>query len=277
MSASVFLVILFAAALHALWNAIVKGSGDTYLTTALVGLSAAVISAVALPFLTQPAPASWPFLATSVVLQSAYYFLIAATYGAADMSLAYPLMRGTAPMIVAVVSATWLGEHLAAGTWAGIALICLGVTGMAFVRRHGNPKGIGLALANAVIIAAYTITDGLGARASGAPAAYTMWLAMLTAVPLLAWVLATRATAFRRYFAGNVGFGFVGGAATLVSYGLALWAMTVAPVAVVAALRETSILFATAIAVLFLKEKATPARLAAVGVIAAGAIVLRLA
>jgi drug/metabolite transporter (DMT)-like permease len=278
MSATVFLVILFAAALHALWNAIVKGGGDTYLTASLVWLSAAIVSALALPFLAQPAPASWPFLAVSVVLQTVYCFLIAATYRRADMSLAYPLMRGTAPLIVAVVGAGWLAEHLNAASWAGIALICLGVVGMALAsRRVDNPRGIGLALANAVVIAAYTVTDGLGARASGSPAAYTMWLALLTAVPLTGWVLATRASAFGRYLRGNAALGFVGGVATLTAYGLALWAMTVAPVAVVAALRETSILFATAIAVLVLGEKPTPARLLAILLIAGGAIVLRLA
>jgi drug/metabolite transporter (DMT)-like permease len=278
MSATVFLAILFAAALHALWNAIVKGASDTLLTTALVGLSAAIVSAVALPFLVQPAPASWPFLAVSAVLQTTYYFLIAATYRAADMSLAYPLMRGSAPLIVAVASATWVGETLSAAAWAGIALISLGVGGMALAGRgRSDPRGIALALANAVVIAAYTITDGLGARQSGSPASYAMWLSVLTAIPLLGFVMATRAGAFRRYLAGNVGLGFVGGVATLTAYGLALWAMTLAPVAVVAALRETSILFAAAIAVFVLKEKATPVRLAAAGVIALGAVVLRLA
>ena len=278
MSAAVFSVILFAALLHATWNAIVKQSSDTFLTAVLFGLSAAVVSAVALPFLPQPAPASWPFLLISMVPQTAYYFLVAATYRAADMSQAYPLMRGTAPLIVAVASALWLRETLSLVAWTGIALLCLGVIGMALATgRGGDPKGVGLALTNAAVIAAYTLSDGVGVRLSGSPAAYTMWLCLLTALPLLAWVLTTRATAFARYLAGNLHLGIIGGIGTLTSYGLALWAMTLAPVAVVAALRETSILFATAIAALVLKERVAPARLAAICVIAAGAAVLRLA
>jgi drug/metabolite transporter (DMT)-like permease len=127
-----------------------------------------------------------------------------------------------------------------------------------------------------VVIAAYTISDGLGVRASGSPVAYTMWLTILTALPLIAWV-ATYRPDFAAYARRHAGLGLVGGAATLTSYGLALWAMTLAPVAVVAALRETSILFGTAIAALVLKERISPLRLAAIGLIAAGAIALRLA
>jgi len=278
MSATVFSIILFAAFCHAVWNAIVKSATDKVMTAVMVAGSAAAIAAVALPFLTQPAPASWPYIAIATLLQIAYYFLVAAAYRGADMSQAYPLMRGTAPLLVATASALWLHEGLSLEAWAGIGLISAGVIGTAFAARGGgSSRGIAFALVNAIVIAGYTITDGVGVRLSGAPAGYIMWGFLLTGVPLVLWMTITRPTAFRRYAASNLHLGAIGGVGTLVSYGLALWAMTVAPVAIVAALRETAILFAVAIAALVLKERITPARLAAIAVIAVGAAVLRLA
>lgn len=277
MPLSVFGIVLFAALLHASWNSIVKGAPDKLLTTILVAASAAVISALALPFLAQPARESWPFLAASTVLQVGYYLLVARAYRGADMSQAYPLMRGTAPLIVALVSRFWLHEHLSTAAWAGVALICGGVLSLALAGRGTSGKGVRAALLNAFVIAGYTLIDGAGVRASAAPAAYTLWLNLLSGAPLLIWVLAARWRTFLPYARANLHFGIIGGLGTLTSYGLALWAMTHAPVAVIAALRETSILFAAAIAVFVLREKPTPARIASALLIAAGAVVLRLA
>ena len=276
MSATVFAIILFAALCHATWNAIVKSAADKTLTAILVAATAAVIAAVALPFLPQPAAASWPYIGFATLLQIVYYALVAAAYRGADMSQAYPLMRGTAPLLVAVTGAAWLGENLPLPAWIGIGLISAGVIGTAF-GAHGNRRGIAFALANAVVIAGYTIADGVGVRLSGAPSGYIMWGFLLTGVPLVLYALLTRRVEFLRYVADNFRLGIVGGIGTLISYGLALWAMTVAPVAIVAALRETAILFAVGIAALVLKERVRPPALAAVAVIAAGAIVLRLA
>lgn len=277
MPLSVFGLVLFAALLHAGWNAIVKGAPDKLLTTILVAGSAAAISALALPFLAQPARESWPFLTASTVLQVGYYLLVARAYRGADMSQAYPLMRGTAPLIVAVVSRFWLGEQLSVAATVGIALICGGVISLALGVRATSAQGVRAALLNAVVIAGYTLIDGAGARASGAPVAYTLWLNLLSGTPLLAWALAVRRPAFLTYAGARWPLGLIGGWATLTSYGLALWAMTHAPVAVIAALRETSILFATAIAVFVLRERLSPGRILAALLIAAGAVVLRVA
>jgi drug/metabolite transporter (DMT)-like permease len=278
MSAAVFSIVLFGAACHAVWNAIVKSAPDTYLTAVLVAMFAGIIGAIAVPFLTQPAQASWPFLASGLILQIVYYRLVGAAYRAADMSQAYPLMRGTAPLIVAVATALWLGEHLSLTAWLGILLISGGVIGTALgAWRGSNLKGVLLALANACVIATYTINDGIGVRLSGSPAAYTMWLCIAAAIPLAGRELIARPAVFRAYVVRNAHLGLIGGAGTLVSYGLALWAMTLAPVAVVAALRETAIIFATAIAAFVLRERVTGQRLAAIALIVAGAIVLRLA
>jgi drug/metabolite transporter (DMT)-like permease len=278
MPIGVFAIVLFAAALHASWNAIVKGGGDKLLTTVLITTSAALIGAIALPALRQPDAASWPFILASCVFQVAYFVLLARTYQVADMSQTYPLMRGTAPLLVALVSVLALGAHLTATMWIGVAIICLGVLGMAARGGRENRKGVAFALANAVVIAGYTLIDGLGVRRSGAPAAYTLWIFVVSGVPLAAWALRTRdSTALREYVCRNWHFGLIGGVGTLASYGLALWAMTVAPIAVVAALRETSILFGVIISGLLLKEHVGLARLAAACTIALGAAVLRLA
>jgi drug/metabolite transporter (DMT)-like permease len=275
MQVVVFASVLLAAFLHAAWNAVVKGAGDKLLTAIVVAGSAALIAALVLPFLPQPDPASWPYIATSASIHVVYFVMIAYAYHLADMSQTYPLMRGTAPFLVAAVSALVLRESLPSLSWIGISLISFGVLSMVSIKQEGDGKGIALALFNAVIIASYTLVDGFGVRHSDASTAYTLWVFLLTGVPLVCWVIvANRRRAFR-HIGANWVVGLLGGSGPLVAYSLVLWAMTKAPVAVVAALRETSILFGTIISVLVLKER-LGRRLAAACIIALGAIVLRL-
>ncbi len=279
MSSLVFVAILCGAALHASWNAIVKGGADKLMTTVLVAAASGAVAVVVLPFLAQPARASWPFLGASAALQVLYFTLVASAYRATDMSRAYPLMRGLAPALVAVFGATVLGEPLPPLAWAGVALVSLGVFAMAFAFTGvaGSRRGTLIALANAGVIAAYTLVDGAGVRVSGAAVGYATWLFLLNAIPLVAWALLARRRAFLAHARANLGRGLAGGFGNLGSYGLALWAMTLAPVAVVAALRETSILFGMAIAGLVLGEHIGLARLAAAALIVVGAVGLRLA
>ncbi|MNO78519.1 EamA-like transporter family protein [compost metagenome] len=274
---SVYGVVLFAALLHAAWNAIVKGGSDKLLSTVLITTTAAVLAAPILPFLPQPAPSSWPFLAASVVLQVVYFALVARIYHIADMSQTYPVMRGTAPLLVALLSIFLLDDHLSPTAIFGIAVICAGILCMGAWRQRGSRAGLALALLNAGVIAGYTLVDGIGVRRSDAPIAYTLWIFLLTGLILGAWALFARRRDFIGYIGANWRLGLVGGFGTTASYGMALWAMTLAPVAVIAALRETSILFGTLIAGLLLKESMTPLRIIGAGVIAAGAVALRLA
>jgi drug/metabolite transporter (DMT)-like permease len=272
----VFLAVLLAAFLHAAWNAIVKSAGDKFLTTIIVATSAAVLAAVLLPLLSQPDAGSWGYIAASALIHVVYFMLIALAYHLADMSQAYPLMRGTAPFLVALVGAFALGEKLSSAAWIGICLISLGVLSLVGLKQEGDGKGIALALFNAVVIASYTLIDGSGVRLSGSPVAYTLWVFLLTGVPLGAWAIATSGRAAFARAGLDWRIGLIGGMGTLAAYSLVLWAMTAAPVAVVAALRETSIVFGTAISGLVLKERVGAARLAAVCIIALGAIALRL-
>lgn len=283
MSGTVVAVVLFAALLHASWNAIVKSGKDTFLSTVLVSVGAALISLAVLPFIPSPAPASWPYLLASAVAQLAYYSLLAAAYKAGDMSHAYPLMRGSAPLLVALASWPLLGERLSAMQTGAVGCICAGILGLYVAARRpaaaGAPSNTGrataFALGNACVIASYTLIDGIGVRLSAAPAAYTMWIFVLNGAGLLLWTLLRRRAGLLAYAKTQWHLAAFGGFGTLASYGLALWAMTQAPVAAIAALRETSILFAIAIAALFLREKISPRRYLAIALIAAGAVLMR--
>ena len=284
MSGLVVAIVLFAALLHASWNAIVKSGKDTFLSTVLVSVGAALISLAVLPFVEAPAPASWPYLAASAVAQLAYYSLLAAAYQAGDMSHAYPLMRGSAPLLVALASWPLIGERLSAMQMGAVACICAGIFGLYFAARlpataavrKNTGRATAFALGNACVIASYTLIDGIGVRLSGAPAAYTMWIFVLNGAGLLLWTVLRRPADLLAYAQTQWHLAALGGVGTLASYGLALWAMTQASVAAIAALRETSILFAIAIAALFLREKISPRRYLAIGLIAAGAVLMRM-
>jgi len=277
MPASVLAAVLGAALLHAAWNAAIKAEPDKLLAACAVAFGAALLGALALPFLPAPNAASWPYIAASGVLQVLYYLLLAATYRDADISHAYPLMRGTAPVLVALLNSG--SEPLApvqllalALVCAGGAVICIGAGGLRASRRASL-----LALLTALTIAAYTLVDGLGVRRSGAPAAYTAWLFLLTGLGVALSCRRRLGGALPRYLMARPLLALGGGLATAGSYGVALWAMTIAPIAVVAALRETSIVFAAAIAAWVLRERVGPARIAGAVLVAGGAAVLRLA
>ncbi len=286
MAPSVVAIVLCGALLHAGWNALVKKGRDPFLSSVLVASGAGLISLPLLPFLAQPAAASWPYALASTVIHYAYYGLLAAAYRHGDMSHAYPLMRGSAPLLVALSSVPLLGEHLSVTQYAAVACISGGIFGLWFATRpaapddastHSRRRATVYALLNALVIATYTLIDGLGARASTAPAAYVMWLHILSAIGLLAWCLLRCPRELHAYVKRFWKVAILGGAGTLGAYGLALWAMTVAPLAAVAALRETSILFAALIAKFFLSERIGSKRALAIAAIAAGAVLMRLA
>lgn len=277
MSGAVLAAVLCAALMHAGWNTMLKARGDAFLSTVAVAASAGILCALLLPFLPQPDAASWPFIAASSLAQVLYYALLMATYREGDISHAYPLMRGCAPPIVALLGLAFGGERLAAPQWLAIALISGGVLTMYAGVRHGAPharRTTLLALATACVIAAYTLVDGIGVRRSGAPAGYTLWIFLFTAIGVL--LLTRRRRAELLPFVRRHPLLLGGGAMSVGSYGVALWAMTQAPVAVVAALRETSILFATAIALFILGERVGVLRLLGAALIACGAAAIRL-
>jgi drug/metabolite transporter (DMT)-like permease len=272
--------VLLGALLHAGWNAIVKSGTDKLLDTVLVASGTAVIGATVLAFVSLPDAGSWPYIAGSAAIHVVYFLLVASAYRLGDMSYAYPLMRGSAPLVLALFSAALFGERLTAAGWAGVVLICGGVLALAIVCRdpaRTAAEPTAFALANALVIAAYTSVDGLGVRLSGDPAAYTVSVFVLDVPPLVLWALWRRpARQVLRHVRTRWAWGLAGGAATLTSYGLSLWAMTQAPIAAVAALRETSVLFGVVIAGALLGERFGPLRYAAAATIVVGTVALRL-
>ena len=281
MSLTVFFVVLAAAAIHASWNAILKGAaGNALMTTIMVAGVSGAISAFALPFLPPPAPASYPYLAVTTVVQLGYYVLLANAYRVGDMSRTYPIMRGTAPLLLVGPAVLFLGETIGPAGWIGMALVSAGILSLLLVRpaqgaARPSPAGAVYALLNAVTIATYTFIDGAGVRVAGS-LSYILWLFILTGGLLVLWALVARRAQFIATVRSSLPRATLAGLGNLASYALILWAMTQAPIPLVAALRETSILFGTAIAALVLHEKVGPWRIAAACIIATGAMTLRL-
>lgn len=272
--------VLAAALLHASWNALIKSGRDPVLDTALVALAG---TGVALPFATvvpPPEPAAWPYLATSVAVHLGYYSAVAGAYRAGDLSHGYPIMRGTAPLLVALVTWLWIGERLSAQAWSGILLICVGVLSLALVKdrrgRGASGTATAWALGCAAIIGIYTLADGAGVRVAGGAERYVVWLFLFMGLPFGLLVLAWKPGALVRHARAHWARGLAGATLSALSYGIALWAMTRAPVAVVAALRETSVIFAALIGAMLLKEGRLGRRLAGAAIVLAGLVALKL-
>jgi drug/metabolite transporter (DMT)-like permease len=273
-SLPVTLAVLGAALLHAGWNALLKSSADKQLDTVAISVGAGIVGLAVAPWLAFPAPESWPWLAGSAVVHIFYFMLLAGAYHWGELSYVYPIMRGGGPVIVALVGAAVFGEVLPLAPTLGVALVCAGIVAFASGRAHR--RATLFALANAAVIAAYTVIDAKGARASGSPVAYTMWFFVANALVIYAYAGLRRGAEVPRYLARNWTRILIGAVFTTGAYGIALWAMTRAPVALVAVLRETSVIFAALFGALFLGEKFTHRRLVATGAVLAGLITLRL-
>jgi drug/metabolite transporter (DMT)-like permease len=274
----VTLAVLGAALAHATWNAMIKSSRDILLDMTLITFLAGVVAAPLLLFVAAPAPASWPYIAASVASHIGYYVALVGAYRAGDLSHGYPIMRGVAPLIVSVCALAWLGEAPSTMEWVGVLLICGGVLSLGLAGFHWRDSRASTlwALTNAVIIATYTLIDAAGVRASGSAAGYVLWLFVLDAIPFPLMVLALKKRELVVYVKRYWLRGLVGGALSSGAYGVALWAMTRAPVAAVAALRETSVVFAALIGAWLLKEGHISRRLAGAATVAAGVIALKL-
>lgn len=277
-SLGVTLAVLGAGFLHALWNALLKSAaGEALLDTALIVAGASAVCLPLLPFVPLPARDAWPFAMASMVIHFGYYVMLAGAYQRGDLSFAYPLMRGVAPLLVTVLGVVFLSERLDWQTVTGIALISAGIITIAwFASGTHTLAAAGFALGNAVIIAVYTLIDGAGARVAGNPWSYAVWLMCIEGPPFVAWVVWKRGRPAADYLLTRWRRGVLGGSASIAAYAIVLWAMTLAPVAVVAALREVSVVFAALMGTLFLKESFGWKRLAGAVGVAAGVAALRL-
>jgi drug/metabolite transporter (DMT)-like permease len=278
-SLPVALSVLGAALLHAGWNAFLKSGEDKELDAIGIAVGSGAVALVVAPFVGFPGSASWPWLAASAIVHIAYFRLLAGAYRHGDLSFTYPIMRGGGPLLVALAGVVAFGEVLPWAETAGVLLISAGILAFA-THRSPDPgalrKPLAFALANACVIATYTLIDAKGARVSGAPVAYALWFFVANGAVMLALGCAQRGLAAPRHLLRRWRFTFVGGAGAVLAYAIALWAMTQAPVALVAALRETSVVFAALIGALFLREPFTARRSAATLIVLAGLVALRI-
>ena len=276
----VFAAVLFAALCHASWNSLLKIRLDPFAANALITVASGLIAAAALPFVGVAPVVSWPWLVASIILHLAYYYGLTEAYRTGDLSQVYPIARGAAPLMTAVISTTALGEDIGVFGWIGILSLVSGVFLLSI--RGGRDltgidrRAVGFAFFTAVTICGYSLTDGIGARVSGNAHAYAALLFLLDGSCMAVVALWRRGqsivTEARIYWKT----GLFGGALSVTSYWIAIWAMTVAPIAIVAALRETSVLFAAVISVVILKEQLRPARVIAALMIVFGLALIRL-
>ncbi len=274
------LAILFAAALHATWNALVKSGGDRLIVLAAVNLVGFIIGGVGIHLLPLPAPASWPYLALSAVLHTGYYAVLLKAYRHGDLSHVYPLARGSAPLWITLGAALFLGEVLPPTAIVGISLACGGIMYLSFEGGPpwaGNRPATTYAFVTGAFIAAYSLADGMGVRLAESAPSFILWLSFLDGWPIALFAIITRRGQFAAYLSREWRYCLGGGVSAMVAYGLVIYAMSASALGAVSALRETSVIMAALIGVFFLRERASRFRVVAAGFVCLGVITLNLA
>jgi drug/metabolite transporter (DMT)-like permease len=271
-------LVLSAALMHALWNVLLRGGRDRFWAASIMSLAAGLPSLAAIPFLPLPAASSWPFLLGSSTVHVVYNLLLVRMYREGDFGHTYPVARGSSPLLIALGGLVFAGEQLRASTFAGVALVSVGILALAVGGSRARAGGALAALATGSSIAVYSLVDGLGVRRSGNAAAYTAWMVLGygIAMPLVfvalrreGWPALWRAPG--REIAKAAG----GGLVSVAGYAIVIWAMEHGPMGPVSALRETSVLFAALLGKIFLREPFTRRKACSAAVIAAGAALLR--
>jgi len=257
MSIEVAGLVLVAAAFHAIWNTLIKIRGDRVIVMMLVTLAGSIFSLLVAPFVDAPVPESWSFLAATILLHTAYHFFLPIAYDHGDLGQVYPIARGSAPLLVAVGALVFTGETLMPRALLGTLCLACGVMALTFERESGvwkKPKPVIYALLTGVLIASYTVVDGMGARQAGSAIGFAVWLTigdgLLTFLIVYIWKGRDALAVARR----NLGTGMVGGVLQVGGYWIIVWALAVAPMAMVSSLRETSVLIAAVISTFILKE-----------------------
>lgn len=275
MSAGVIGLVLASAVMHASWNALLKGGGDRLRSVTVMGMVTSAAAAAIVGFLPAPRAESWICLGLSAVLHVGYNLLLVRSYRDGDLGVAYPIARGSSPMLVTLAAAAVAGERLDATAMLGVGLISLGIMALAREGRPGLSARAWLpAIRTGVAIAAYTVVDGLGARRSGDARSYAAWLFLLFGAPMPLILVARRGRAGAFRIDAEAARSAMGGLVSMVGYAIVIWAASISPMGEVSALRETSVVFAALLGWLFLKERLGWRRLAACLVVAAGAACL---
>ena len=280
MSTTVFIVVIGAALLHAAWNALVKGGADKTLSMGAVIIGHMPLAILALGFVPAPALESLPYLVCGIALHFGYQMFLLLAYQNGDLTQVYPLARGSAPLIVALFSVLVLGVHLENLELLAIAIIGTGIISLTLVRRSDglrNPKAATFALITGLFIASYSLVDGQGARVSGSSVGFFAWLAIANGLLMVLFLAIRHPQTLKAIPKKGMFILLVGGGASFIAYALVTWAFTQAPIALVTALRETSIVFALLIGVFFLKERLDLLKVFSTAMTLIGALLLRYA
>lgn len=278
MSPEIAAIILVAAALHAGWNALIKISGDRIAVMAVMTLVGSLISMILLPFVENPSPESWPLLFVTILLHTGYSFFLAIAYDHGDLGQVYPIARGSAPILVTVGAIVFANEYLATPALIGVACLAVGVMTLTFDKTNGvraNPKAVIYALATGLCIASYTVVDGIGARKADSVLGFAVWLTLGDGLLIFLIALIWKRAKIWRVARENFGKGLAGGAMQVGAYWIIVWALALAPMGMVSALRETSVLFAALISTFILKEGFGVWRFVSAGLITFGIVLGR--
>ena len=280
MTTLVFFAVLLAALLHATWNALIKGASDKHVSMTSVVLGHVVAAVVLFPFVDLPKFESWPYLLGGALLHTGYQFFLLSSYRVGDFTQVYPMARGSAPLMVAMVSVLFLGVELNSAELLGVAVIGCGIISLVFVRNSEglqNRQAALMALGTGVFIASYSLVDGLGARVAETALGFYVWMTTLNAALFALLIERVEPGTVRKSVTSDWRFALFGGGASFAAYALAIWSFTQAPIALVTALRETSIVFALLIGVVFLKERLNLVKLLSTAITLFGAVLLRIA
>lgn len=281
MSTTVFLAVLLAAVLHAVWNALLKHGADKYVGMAGVVVGHTPFALAVLPFVPFPEPAAYPYMTGSVLLHFGYQMFLLWSYRVGDLTQVYPIARGTAPLIVAGFSIAVLGVTLLPNEIIGIIVIAVGLISLSLVRQHSgarNGQAAILAIITGCFIAAYSLNDGLGARAAMTSLGFYSWTTLISALVMAATMMVWKPGVMRRLVqtpSGKRAF-WIGGGASFIAYSIVTWAFTQAPIALVTALRETSIVIALLLGVVFLGERLDIGKVVSTFLTIMGAVIIRL-
>jgi len=272
MTAQVLALVLLAACIHATWNTWLKLAGDRLVVMALMGTGWALFAACWLPFLEPPAAGAWPYLAVSVAVHLAYTLLLVPAYRLIDLSVAYPMIRGTGPVFVTLISLVVLDEAIGVFGALAVLLITGGVLALGWRGASGSYQALLFGFLGGGLVATYTLIDGVGARISGSSIAYAAWLFFLTGVPLLMIGVAVRRGSFFALARPVAVRALLAGMIASVAFAIVIWSLTRAPLGLVAAARETSVVFVAIAGGVLLKEKVN---WLAIGAVFVGVVLLR--
>jgi drug/metabolite transporter (DMT)-like permease len=271
---TVTLAVLAAAVTHAVWNAIAHGIKDQTLAFALIGIGGAAVSIPLAIVATMPRSAAWPYLLASVGIHIFYNLLLMQCYRLGEFGQVYPLARGVSPLVVTILAAVFVHEHLALIQIGGVVVVSAGLAFLVFAGGRPSRGAFLAAIGTGLTIAAYTTVDGVGVRASASPVGYIGWLILLQSLCVPLFAVVRRRDVLLKQPRRILLSGLAAGALSVLAYGLVLWAQTRGALAPIAALRETSVIFGAIIATLIFREPFGRTRITATLLVVAGIVLL---